>query len=121
MNDEIKNNKNFKLPTTIKLPRRTENHVPIHLLYTQAYCERQIYLEYIKGVEALPTQEMIKGSEKHGSLEQEHKEKAEIELSISDAFLNLKRSRLFLHQEKYMSRALPPSVGLTKYSLHQTD
>lgn len=28
--------------------------IPIHWLHSQAYCEYQIYLEYVKGMEAEP-------------------------------------------------------------------
>lgn len=75
---------------------RTEAHVPIHLLHTQAYCERQIYLEYVEGIQAPPSADMRKGSERHNALEEAHIEKAEIELSIGDAFVKSEKEGVTL-------------------------
>ncbi|MFC1904520.1 hypothetical protein ACFLXT_01965 [Chloroflexota bacterium] len=96
MNEIPENQNNFIIPPLIHSFERTANHVPIHLLHTQAYCERQIYLEHVKGIEAPPSVEMIRGSEKHDALEEAHIEKAEIELSIGDAFVKSEKEGIIL-------------------------
>ena len=61
--------------------------IPIHWLHAQAYCEYQIYLEKVLGIEAEPTVEMVKGMEKHASLDEEHEQRAELELSVNEALV----------------------------------
>ena len=46
-----------------------KNNFPISWLNQQGYCEYQIYLEYMKGIEKGPTREMTHGSEIHQKLE----------------------------------------------------
>ncbi len=96
MNERSENQSNFVIPPPKYSFERIENHVPIHLLHTQAYCERQIYLEHVEGIEAPPSAEMISGSEKHDALEEEHIEKAEIELSIGNAFVKSEKEGITL-------------------------
>lgn len=79
------NPKDIILPTTKSILDLTDDHIPIHLLHTQAYCEHQIYLEHVKGVEVAPTIEMQKGIDKHESLDEEHRGKAEVKLTIDEA------------------------------------
>jgi len=64
---------------------RINDKIPIHWLHSQAYCEYQIYLEHVKGIEVEPTPEMQRGKNVHAMLEEEHKKKAELQLSVSDA------------------------------------
>ena len=46
-----------------------KNNFPISWLNQQGYCEYQLYLEHIKGIEAGPTKAMTQGSRKHKELE----------------------------------------------------
>ncbi len=80
-----KGKKDILIPSPKNLFEKTDQHVPIHLLHTQAYCEYQIYIEYVKGIEVEPTLEMHLGSERHESLDEEHKKKAKLELSMDQA------------------------------------
>ncbi|MBI4289366.1 MAG: hypothetical protein HY671_13185 [Chloroflexi bacterium] len=59
--------------------------VPISWLHTQAYCEYQIYLQHVLGVKAGPTTEMLRGTAAHHTLEEKHKEAAELALSVDEA------------------------------------
>ncbi len=59
--------------------------IPVHWLHAHAYCEYQIYLEKVQGLEAPPTPEMLAGAEKHAILDEEHEKKAELDLTISEA------------------------------------
>lgn len=59
--------------------------IPIHLFHTQAYCEYQIFLEYIKSVEVESTEEMQMGKKIHNLLLKKHKKRAKISLSIPEA------------------------------------
>ena len=53
-----------------------KNNFPISWLNQQGYCEYQIYLEYMKGIETAPTSEMTHGSEIHQQLEDIFKQDA---------------------------------------------
>ena len=46
-----------------------KNNFPISWLNKQGYCEYQIYLEHMKGIETSPTQAMTRGSKIHNDLE----------------------------------------------------
>lgn len=46
-----------------------KNNYPISWLNQQGYCEYQIYLEYVKGIETQPTMAMTHGSQIHQELE----------------------------------------------------
>ena len=46
-----------------------KNNFPISWLNQQGYCEYQIYLEYMKGIETQPTKAMTHGSQIHKELE----------------------------------------------------
>lgn len=65
--------------------RLTDGRIPVHWLHTHAYCELQIYLEKVQGLEAPPTVEMLVGSEKHAILDEEHEKKAELDLTVNEA------------------------------------
>lgn len=62
-----------------------ERRIPIHWLHTQRYCEYQIYLEKVLGLEAPPTEEMLRGVDIHDRLGEEHEREAELELSVNEA------------------------------------
>ena len=63
----------------------TNDLIPIHWLHTHAYCELQIYLEKVQGLEAPPTIEMLTGAAKHAILDEEHEKKAELDLTVNEA------------------------------------
>ena len=46
-----------------------KNNFPISWLNQQGYCEYQLYLEYMKGIETRPTEAMTHGSQIHKQLE----------------------------------------------------
>lgn len=52
------------------------NNFPISWLNQQGYCEYQLYLEYMKGIETEPTQAMTHGSQIHSQLEDIFKQEA---------------------------------------------
>ena len=54
-----------------------KNNFPISWINQQGYCEYQLYLEYMKGVETQPTKAMTQGSEIHHQLEDIFKQDAE--------------------------------------------
>ena len=53
-----------------------KNNFPISWLNQQGYCEYQIYLQYMKGIETSATSAMIKGTDVHNQLEEKFKETA---------------------------------------------
>ncbi len=63
----------------------TDGLIPVHWLHTHAYCEYQIYLEKVQGLEAPPTPEMLAGAERHATLDEEHEKKAELDLTVNEA------------------------------------
>lgn len=74
------------------------------MLNTLAYCEYQIYLEKVKGIEVKETIEMQKGKEAHSLLEEEHKKKAVHELTVDQAI----RKAIF-ENVKIIGREIPVS------------
>jgi len=67
---------------------------PVSWLHTQAYCEMQLYWEKFKRVEKPPSKKMIQGSRVHKALEKEHLKKAEVKLTIPEAFDLSKREKI---------------------------
>ena len=72
-----------------------KNNFPISWLNQQGYCEYQIYLEYMKGIETAPTHAMTHGSEIHHQLEDIFKQDATpatfeevVETSKSEAIMS---------------------------------
>ena len=72
-----------------------KNNFPISWLNQQGYCEYQIYLEYMKGIETAPTHAMTPGSEIHHQLEDIFKQDATpatfeevVETSKSEAIMS---------------------------------
>ena len=53
-----------------------KNNFPISWLNKQGYCEYQLYLEHMKGIETAPTKAMTHGSEIHQQLEDIFKQDA---------------------------------------------
>jgi len=78
------------------MTQQKQNKIPIHWLHSQAYCEYQIYLEHVLGKEGKITSEMEKGKKVHSMLEEKHKEKAEIKLSVKDALEKSQKEKIIL-------------------------
>ena len=57
----------------------------ISWLYAQDYCEYQLYLDQVKGVEVDDTPAMVEGSVEHQRLEDEFLAKAEAEYTFEEA------------------------------------
>ena len=57
----------------------------ISWLYAQDYCEYQLYLDQVKGVEVDDTPAMVEGSAEHQRLEDEFLAKAEAEYTFEEA------------------------------------
>jgi CRISPR/Cas system-associated exonuclease Cas4 (RecB family) len=64
--------------------------IPVSWLHSHAYCEYQIYLQHVKGVQPEITLEVQKGIEAHASLDEAHKAAAELELPIGEALTKAK-------------------------------
>jgi len=73
-----------------------ESRIPIHWLHTQRYCEYQIYLENVVGLEAPPTAEMLRGSEIHDNLDEEHEKRAELEMTVKEALIKAPQESIVL-------------------------
>jgi CRISPR/Cas system-associated exonuclease Cas4 (RecB family) len=58
---------------------------PISWLHKKGFCEYQLYLEKVKGIEVEETPEMIIGKAIHEEKERKFLEEAEIEMSVEDA------------------------------------
>lgn len=59
--------------------------IPISMLHTQAYCEYQIFLDAVKGIEVGRSAAMIEGSLDHAVLDEEHAAKATVAMSLEEA------------------------------------
>ena len=70
--------------------------IPVHWLHSQGYCEYQIYLEYVEGVKVEPTIEMQMGKKIHTILEEEHKKKAELRLTMEDTLKKAREEKVVL-------------------------
>ena len=66
------------------------NRIPVSWLHSHAYCEYQLYLQHVKGVQPEVTPEIQKGVEAHASLDEAHKAAAELELPIGEALTKAK-------------------------------
>ena len=73
-----------------------KNRIPIHWLHSQAYCEYQIYLEHVIDIVVEPTPKMNGGKEVHTILEEDHKKKAKLKLSINDALKKSQKEKITL-------------------------
>ncbi len=59
--------------------------IPVNWLNIYGYCEYLLFLEKAVGIEAPPTREMLAGTSQHALLDAEHREKAEVSLTIPEA------------------------------------
>jgi len=66
------------------------SRIPVSWLHSHAYCEYQIYLQHVKGVQPEVTPEVQKGVEAHALLDEAHKAAAELELPIGEALTKAK-------------------------------
>ena len=64
----------------------------ISWLYAQDYCEYQLYLDQVKGIEVDDTPAMVEGSAEHQRLEDEFLAKAEAEYTFEEAVEQSKRT-----------------------------
>ena len=87
-----------------------KNNFPVSWLNQQGYCEYQIYLEYVKSIEAAPSVEMTHGSEIHNQLEN---------LFLEDATpATFKEAYNLSHEKDIMSRecfVISPKYGIRGY------
>jgi len=67
---------------------------PISWLHKQGYCEYQIYLENILGIEAAPTREMIEGKQEHQDLYDQF-EKEAVPATLEEMLLESKKVTVF--------------------------
>ena len=94
-----------------------KNNFPISWLNQQGYCEYQIYLEYMKGIETEATPAMTQGTKIHKQLEDIFKEEA-TPATFEEAFETSK-------SESIMSRecfVIAPDYGIRGYidEIHMT-
>ena len=85
------------------------NKISIHLLNSQAFCEYQIHLEYVKGLEAPLTDDIMRGKEIHEKLEKEHLEEAEEEMAIEEAMEKAVKEKI-----TYIMREIPVECEILK-------
>ena len=64
----------------------------ISWLYTQDYCEYQLYLDQVKGVAGEDTPAMVEGSAEHQRLEDAFLAKAEVEYTFEEAVEESRRT-----------------------------
>lgn len=70
-------------------------YIPISVFGTLDFCEYQIYLQYVMGIKAKPTEAMLRGRERHETLESEFLEEAEpIEEPIEDHIAKMVRGEV---------------------------
>lgn len=103
---DIKNHQSIKGIQIIE----GENNFPISWLNQHGYCEYQLYLEYVKGVETKPTPAMTHGSQIHHDLEEIFKQES-TPAKFEDAVESSK-------QEASMSRevfVISPEHGIRGY------
>ena len=84
-----------------------KNNFPISWLNQQGYCEYQIYLEYMKGIEMPSTLEMRQGSKEHKQLEDEFKKGSE-ESTFDDA-LEASKTEAIISRECFV---IAPGYGI---------
>ena len=87
-----------------------KNNFPISWLNKQGYCEYQIYLESIKGIETAATPEMTHGSDIHNQLENIFKQDA-TPTSFEDAVESSKENAL-MSRECFV---IAPELGIRGY------
>ncbi|WP_407453056.1 CRISPR-associated protein Cas4 [Methanobrevibacter sp.] len=87
-----------------------QNNFPISWLNQQGYCEYQLYLEYMKGIETPATPEMTHGSEIHHQLEEIFKQDSE-QSTFEDA-LESSKENASMSRECFV---IAPKYGIRGY------
>lgn len=87
-----------------------KNNFPISWLNQQGYCEYQLYLEYVKGIETQPTHAMTHGSQVHKELENIFKEASEPS-SFEDA-IEASKENASMSREVFV---VSPNYGIRGY------
>ncbi len=64
---------------------RPDGLIPVNWLNIHGYCEYLLFLEKAVGIQVPPTVEMVVGTSQHALLDTEHREKAEVALTIPEA------------------------------------
>jgi len=80
------------------------DRIPVSWLHSFGYCEYQIYLEHVRGVEAGETPEMREGREVHAAMDEAHKAAAELEIGIDEAMVKSQREQLVLSAREVQVR-----------------
>jgi CRISPR-associated exonuclease Cas4 len=75
---------------------RVSDRISISWLHSYGYCEYQIYLEHVRGIEAGETPEMREGREVHAAMDEAHKAAAEVELGIDEALVKSQKEQVVL-------------------------
>jgi CRISPR-associated exonuclease Cas4 len=70
--------------------------IPVSWLHSYGYCEYQIYLEHVRGVEAEETPEMQEVREAHAAMDEAHKAAAELELDVDEALTKAQEEQIVL-------------------------
>lgn len=83
---------------------RVSDRIPISWLHSYGYCEYQIYLEHVRGIEAGETPEMREGREVHAAMDEAHKAAAEVELGIDEAMVRSQKEQLVLSSREVQVR-----------------
>ncbi len=76
--------------------RQVTDRIPISWLHSYVYCEYQIYLEHIRGVQPEITPEVQEGIDFHASLDEAHKAAAELEITVTDALAKAQEEGIVL-------------------------
>ena len=90
-----------------------KNNFPISWLNQQGYCEYQLYLEYVKGIETQPTHAMTHGSQVHKELENIFKEASEPSSFEPKSMVTLERAALLAEYPACSGSKAIPLVVLT--------
>lgn len=83
---------------------RVSDRIPISWLHSYGYCEYQIYLEHVRGIEAGETPEMREGREVHAAMDEAHKAAAEVELGIDEALVKSQTEQVVLSAREVQVR-----------------
>ncbi len=87
-----------------------KNNFPISWLNKQGYCEYQLYLEHLKGIEVGKTNAMKRGTEIHEKLEENFKQTA-TETTFDEA-IKISKEKPILSREVFV---ISPKYGIRGY------
>jgi len=83
---------------------RASDRIPVSWLHSYGYCEYQIYLEHVRGIEGGETPEMREGREVHTAMDEAHKAAAEVELGIDEALVKAQKEQVVLSARQVQVR-----------------